>query len=504
MIVLFAAWMYYAKSLNSQKPAAPPPVQVVVAGTLPTGLQLETAEAKNQFQQALGEEAAADKSADKDEKKKHFEKAIEYLQVVVKQEKDTSPDALTAAVESARLQTEPAVDQKQQAAAVLNNITLLHIQPGQKISMHADGKNWVPLPVVEYAATTYDSLVKTIDHENATSKNVFQYFSYHFFQFFVSLFAWTGAYKDALALVCLGILVTVLMTPVRNWQYKSMGKFAKMQPEMKKLQEKYKGQPEELHRQSMALYKEHGTNPMTGCLPMLAQLPFMWWLWYAIRLYQFNFKGSFFWIGSAFAKSHIAWATPKGAVMAVNLGHPDLPLVALYAISMYFSSKFMPMTTADPDQQRQSQKMSGIMSLMMPIMFYFYNLPSAFILWSLAMNVAQILVTVLYLRHHPDLKAMYEASAAAQAKKTTTTDSSAGKAESATLNGKRGQSNGVNGTAMTITPSSKNGGAASKNRTGPSSLQNGTDADGRGLGNDVNPVRRIEPRSRRKGRGRRY
>ncbi len=498
MIVLFAVWMYYAKSLNSQKPAAPPPVQVVATGTLPSGLQLETAVAKDQFQKAAAEETAAEKSADKDEKKKHYEKAIEYLQVVVKQEKNTSPDALTAAIESARLQSTEAVDQKQQASAVLNNLTLLHLPPDQKVSVMADGSHWSAQPVKVYAAATYDSLVQTMNRDNSKK------FAYKFFHFFVGIFTWAGQYKDALALISLGLLVTVLMTPVRNWQYKSMGKFAKMQPDMKKLQEKYKGQPEELHRQSMALYKQHGTNPMTGCLPMVAQIPFMWWLWYAIRLYQFNFKGSFIWIGSAFAKNHVAWATPNGAVMAVNLGHPDLPLVLLYAISMYFSSKFMPMTTADPEQQKQSQKMSATMSLFMPVMFYFYNLPSAFILWSLAMNVAQILVTVLYLRHHPDLKAMYEASAAAQAKKPTTpADSSAGKPGTAILNGKRGLSNGVNGTAATITPVSKNGGAVSKDRT-TTTLQDGIDVDGQAPGNDINPVRRIEPRNRRKGRGRRY
>ena len=52
-----------------------------------------------------------------------------------------------------------------------------------------------------------------------------------------------------------------------------------LQPDMKKLQAKYKGKTDQLSRQAMAqeqmaLYKEHGTNPFSACLPMLIQMPF--------------------------------------------------------------------------------------------------------------------------------------------------------------------------------------------------------------------------------------
>lgn len=76
-----------------------------------------------------------------------------------------------------------------------------------------------------------------------------------------------------LAIIVLTIIVRLLLLPLTIKQTKSMSKMTEIQPELKKLQDKYKNDPQRLNQETMKLYKEHGANPMSGCLPLLVQMP---------------------------------------------------------------------------------------------------------------------------------------------------------------------------------------------------------------------------------------
>jgi YidC/Oxa1 family membrane protein insertase len=81
----------------------------------------------------------------------------------------------------------------------------------------------------------------------------------------------------AVAIVMLTIIIMAVLTPFTIKSTKSMMAMQKMQPEIKKLQQKYKG-PENrqaLNEEMMKLYREEGVNPIGGCLPMLLQMPFL-------------------------------------------------------------------------------------------------------------------------------------------------------------------------------------------------------------------------------------
>ncbi len=80
-------------------------------------------------------------------------------------------------------------------------------------------------------------------------------------------FAW------GLAIIALTLLVRLAMHPLTQKQMVSMQKMQKLQPMLNVLQEKYKDDKDELQRQTMELYKENKINPMSGCLPLLIQLP---------------------------------------------------------------------------------------------------------------------------------------------------------------------------------------------------------------------------------------
>ena len=82
-----------------------------------------------------------------------------------------------------------------------------------------------------------------------------------------------------LSIIGLVLVIRAALIPVFVKQIKAQRGMQLLQPDLKKLQDKYKGKTDQLSRQAMAqeqmaLYKKHGTNPFSACLPMLIQMPF--------------------------------------------------------------------------------------------------------------------------------------------------------------------------------------------------------------------------------------
>ena len=75
------------------------------------------------------------------------------------------------------------------------------------------------------------------------------------------------------AIIMLTITVRVLLIPLTAKQVKSQRAMQHLQPELKKLQAKYKGDRQKLNEEMMKLYKEHKANPLAGCLPLILQMP---------------------------------------------------------------------------------------------------------------------------------------------------------------------------------------------------------------------------------------
>jgi YidC/Oxa1 family membrane protein insertase len=91
-----------------------------------------------------------------------------------------------------------------------------------------------------------------------------------------------------LALIGLVVVVRSAIIPVTVRQIKSQRRMMDLQPELKKLQAKYKGKRDQFSREAMtretsALYKKHGTNPFASCLPMLVQMPVFFSLFSVLR-----------------------------------------------------------------------------------------------------------------------------------------------------------------------------------------------------------------------------
>jgi YidC/Oxa1 family membrane protein insertase len=85
------------------------------------------------------------------------------------------------------------------------------------------------------------------------------------------------------AIIALTLVVRSLLLPLTLKQFKSMQRLAHLQPEMKKLQDRHRGDKERLNQEMMKFYRENKVNPFASCLPMVAQLPVFLSLFYMLR-----------------------------------------------------------------------------------------------------------------------------------------------------------------------------------------------------------------------------
>jgi YidC/Oxa1 family membrane protein insertase len=144
----------------------------------------------------------------------------------------------------------------------------------------------------------------------------------------------------AWAIVGLTIIVRMLLVPLTVKQIHSMQNMQAHAPQMKEIQRKYKGDRQKLNEELMKFYKENHINPAASCLPLIAQLPVFFALYFVLRDFSKNPpSGSLSWLHivpdiSAKANSH--WS--------------GYLLLAIYAGSQILSSYFMS-TTMDKAQR---------------------------------------------------------------------------------------------------------------------------------------------------------
>jgi YidC/Oxa1 family membrane protein insertase len=255
--------------------------------------------------------------------------------------------------------------------------------------------NYKGIPYAEQGTVRAEKLrVQTeLDHENKTTYP--WSIAYNIMDFFVKL---TGAksYSYWIAILMISVLVRLAVTPLSNKSFASMKEQQRLQPLIKELNAKYKDDAQTKMRKTQELFAEHGINPAAGCIPMLIQLPIFLLMYRMISLYQYRFvHGTFLWIGSPL--SHL-----YPAILATDLGQQDIPLLVLYALTTYISSKMTMTPSADPAQAEQQKMMSIMMPFMSAYFFMMWHLPSAFALYYIIFNVLSTLQQLYFMRKHDD------------------------------------------------------------------------------------------------------
>lgn len=170
------------------------------------------------------------------------------------------------------------------------------------------------------------------------------------------------------AIVLLTVLIRILTFPLQWSSLKGMKKMQVLQPQLAKLKEKYKDDPVAMQKETMEVFKRSGVNPLSGCFPLLLQMPIFFALYSvlynAVELVGADFAG---WIHDLSAKD------------------PYYVLPVAMAVAMFIQQKITPTTITDKMQQR--------IFLFMPLIFGFFmkDLPSGLSLYIFVSTLAGIL-----------------------------------------------------------------------------------------------------------------
>ena len=192
-----------------------------------------------------------------------------------------------------------------------------------------------------------------------------------------------------IAIIIVTVLMRIIIFPLTLKQEKSMKKMRELQPELEKIKEKYKDNPQEYQQKTAELYRESGVNPLGGCLPLLIQMPVFVALYWAFS-------------GNAIpADAKFLWFTLKQPDRLFMIGNFAFNLLPILNVGVtYIQQKIMTSATSGQESSQQMQTMLYMMPLMM--LFIFYNMPSGVTLYYLVSGALSLVQQYFILKGRSD------------------------------------------------------------------------------------------------------
>lgn len=202
------------------------------------------------------------------------------------------------------------------------------------------------------------------------------------------ILSWIGQVTNnyGVAVILFSILITILMSPLTIINFRSMKKLQEIKPHVDRIMAKHKGDQMKANQEVFALYKENRINPLSGCLPMLLQMPILIALFQAMSHFIQLRGKSFLWIQDLSLPDkavHIPFSIPVIG-SSINI----LPIVM--AAAMYIQTKM-----SQPAQQDDSNPAAKMMSgPLMPVIFclMFYNFPAGLVLYWLTNSLMSMAI----------------------------------------------------------------------------------------------------------------
>ncbi len=181
-------------------------------------------------------------------------------------------------------------------------------------------------------------------------------------------------------LIIFAILVKIIVYPLTKKSFQSTKEMQAVQPLVAELKEKHKSNPQKLNQETMNLYKEHGVNPLGGCLPLLLQMPLLFALFQVFRS-TIELRGAHFiwWIKDLSSPDTIFYLPFTIPIYGDQVS--VLPIIM--GVSMFLQQKMMP-TQASGQQKYMSYFMTGFFMLL------FNNFPSGLNLYYTLFNILTI------------------------------------------------------------------------------------------------------------------
>jgi YidC/Oxa1 family membrane protein insertase len=194
-------------------------------------------------------------------------------------------------------------------------------------------------------------------------------------------YSFLGGHRWAAAIVTLTLIVRTLVLPLAIKQIRSMRETQRLQPELQRLRQKHKSDRQKLTQETMELFKREGVNPYASCLPMVAQMPVFFAMFYTIR--ELDPAGGMPFLG-------LGELTDKAS------GNPaGILLLAIMTVAQLISTRQL--NPGQTDQQRRLQ-------LFLPLVFVIFmiNFPTALVLYWATQSLYQLVQQIIMTRNMPD------------------------------------------------------------------------------------------------------
>lgn len=227
-----------------------------------------------------------------------------------------------------------------------------------------------------------------------------------------------------LSIVGLVLIVRAALIPLFVKQIKSQRKMMEIAPELRKVQEKYRGKKDQLSREAMsretmALYKKHGTTPVSSCLPLLVQMPIFFALFSVLNdvakhatnnqggvglltpeLTREFYDARLFDVASMHVNLVTAWGQPDGQITVAIL----LTLVVLMIASQFFTQLQIISKNLSPEAKTgQAYQMQKIMLYILPLAFIFSGVffPLGVVIYWFVSNLWTMVQQFIVIREMP-------------------------------------------------------------------------------------------------------
>lgn len=232
-----------------------------------------------------------------------------------------------------------------------------------------------------YIGSKEHSILRAIDPrlDAVVEYGWFTFIAKPMFEFLNFLYQYIGNWGWAIAVLTL--TVRIVLFPLTYKSMISMNKLKDLAPKMKEIREKYKGDPQKMNIHMMELYKKHGANPMSGCLPIFLQIPIFFAI-YRVLLNAIELKAApwAFWIHD------------------LSVMDPYFILPILMGATMFLQQLITPMTIQDPLQAKIMKFLPLIFT------FFFVTFPAGLTLYwfinNLCSLIQQWIINKLFQKEH--------------------------------------------------------------------------------------------------------
>ncbi len=217
--------------------------------------------------------------------------------------------------------------------------------------------------------------------------NIFNVILYQpLFNALILLYEFLPGGDFGLAIIVLTIVIKLILYPSSVQAIKSQKAMSVLQPQIQKIKDKYKENKEKQAKATMELYKENKVNPLSGCLPLLIQLPIL------IAMYRVFWKGL-----APEQMGHLYSFVQNPGVIdftflgLMSLAHPSAFLAVLAGAVQFVQSKMLISKNKKKGGKGKDQ-MGQFADMMQKQMIYFFPAIIVFILWSLPSALALYLI----------------------------------------------------------------------------------------------------------------